>query len=239
MTTHSGKRRGLLAVCVLGTLLFSALGIWQIQRLAWKRDLIHRVETRIHLPPAAAPARSEWERLDIRDAEYRHVEARGLFRHDRETLVDALTVLGQGFWVLTPLETADGIILVNRGFVPRDRRDPATRAKARIAGQETVTGLLRATEPGGRILRANRPEADRWFSRDVVAIARVRGLEGVAPFFIDADAGSGSGDEPVGGLTVVRFRNAHLVYAITWFGLALMCLAGLIHVSGFSTTKDR
>lgn len=225
--TRQSKRVGLLALCLFGVLLFSGLGIWQIQRLAWKRDLIARVESRIHAPPVAVPGRDDWASLDIRDAEYRHVQALGVFLHDRETLVDALTTLGPGEWVLTPLQTTDGVILVNRGFVPPARREVRTRAD-QVAGEVTVTGLLRETEPGGRVLRPNKPELDRWFSRDVAAIARIRGIEGAAPFFIDADAASSPQGGPVGGLTVVSFRNAHLVYAVTWFGLALLCGAGLL-----------
>jgi len=224
--TSRGKRVVLLALCLLGTLLFSGLGIWQIQRLAWKRDLIARVDARIHAPPVAVPARSDWPNLDVRDAEYRRVQASGVFLHDRETLVDALTALGPGAWVLTPLRTADGLILVNRGFVPPDRLDAGRRAGGQLPGEVTVTGLLRLSEPAGRILRPNEPANDRWFSRDVTAIARVRGLEGVAPFFVDADAKSTAAGGPQGGLTVVQFRNAHLVYALTWFGLALLCLGG-------------
>ena len=227
MTAGRGKRLGLLVLCLCGALIFAALGVWQVQRLAWKRDLIARVDARIHAAPAAVPARQTWPNIDLQDAEYRRVQARGVFRHDRETLVDALTERGPGSWVLTPLETHDGVILVNRGFVSPGQRDPATRSAGQVAGEVTVTGLLRRSEPGGRILRSNRPEADRWFSRDVVAIARVRGFEGVAPFFIDADASSLS-PAPTGGLTVVKFRNAHLVYAVTWFGLALLCLGGCV-----------
>jgi surfeit locus 1 family protein len=92
----------------------------------------------------------------------------------------------------------------------------------------TVTGLLRASEPAGRILRPNEPARERWFSRDVAAIASARGLADVAPFFIDADATSNPGGAPIGGMTVVRFRNAHLAYAATWFGLAALCVTGLV-----------
>jgi surfeit locus 1 family protein len=228
VTASRGKRHVLLALCLFFALLFAALGTWQIQRLAWKRGLIARVEARIHAPPVAVPPRHQWAGLDLHDAEYRRVQARGAFRHDRETLVDALTVLGPGAWVLTPLETADGVILVNRGFVPPGRRDATARAGGQVAGEVAITGLLRLSEPDGRFLRPNDPAAGRWFSRDVGAIARVQGLAGVAPFFIDADAASSIPDGPAGGLTVVKFRNAHLVYAGTWFGLALLCCAGVV-----------
>lgn len=230
MTAGKGKRGLLLALCLFFMLVFTGLGAWQVQRLAWKRDLIARVEARIHAPPVAVPARSQWGALAPRDAEYRRVQARGAFRHDRETLVDALTARGPGAWVLTPLETADGVILVNRGFVPPDRRDAAKRVDGQFPGEIVITGLLRLSEPGGRFLRPNEPASDRWFSRDVVAIARVRGMTDVAPFFIDADAASSIQGGPTGGLTVVQFRNAHLFYAVNWFGLALLCVAGVVLV---------
>lgn len=227
MKSGEGKRRGLLALCLLGTLLFGALGAWQVQRLAWKRDLIERVEARIHAPPVGLPARADWPDLDIREAEYRRVQVRGRFLHEQETQVDALTALGAGAWVLTPLATADGVILVNRGFVSSALQDAGGRSASTMPEEVTVTGLLRVPEPGGRILRPNDAAADRWFSRDVVAIGRKRGLAEVAPFFIDADAAPGHEGAPVGGLTVVRFRNAHLAYAVTWFSLAALGIAGL------------
>ena len=97
-------------------------------------------------------------------------------------------------------------------------------------GPVTITGLLRPSEPGGAFLRDNAPEKDRWYSRDVAAIAKARGLDRVAPYFVDAEApplaeGGGAG-QPVAGLTVIQFRNNHLVYALTWFMLALMVAGG-------------
>ncbi|WP_204265686.1 SURF1 family cytochrome oxidase biogenesis protein, partial [Klebsiella pneumoniae] len=55
----------------------------------------------------------------------------------------------------------------------------------------------------------------------------------VAPYFIDRDAGTNARDLPIGGLTVIRFPNNHLVYAITWFALALMLAAALIYVGRY------
>jgi surfeit locus 1 family protein len=81
-----------------------------------------------------------------------------------------------------------------------------------------VTGLLRLTEPGGAFLLSIDAAANRWYSRDVAAIAAVQGVAPVAPYFIDADRiGDGW---PRGGMTMVRFPNNHLVYALTWFALA-------------------
>jgi surfeit locus 1 family protein len=205
-----------------------SLGVWQVQRLAWKRDLIERVEQRVHAPPVPLPRREQWPLLDAANSEYLHVSVQGRYRHHRETLVQAVTERGGGFWVVTPLDTADGyVVLINRGFVPPVHRDPATRLPGQVEGVTTVTGLVRVSESGGAYLRSNEPAADRWYSRDVAAIAAARGLTDVAPYFIDADASEqGSGNAPIGGLTVISFSNNHLQYALTWFGLAVMVAGG-------------
>ena len=209
--------------CVIALL---ALGIWQIERRAWKLDLIERVEQRVHAEPVPIPAASSWSSINAADDEYRHVTVRGRFLHDRETFVQALTIDGPGYWVITPLQTAAGeIVLVNRGFVPSERRDPSSRSEGNPSGLVDIVGLLRISEPGGHVLRTNDPATDRWYSRDVPAIAAARGLSHVAPFFIDADDTPNPGGWPKGGLTVVSFPNNHLVYALTWFSLAVMLAA--------------
>lgn len=207
---------------------FSALGVWQVQRLAWKQELIRLVDARIHAAPVAAPLPDQ---IITRQADqYRRVVVSGRFDHQREALVKAVTDLGPGYWVLTPLKTDRGFtVLINRGFVPPERQAPTDRASGQVEGEATVVGLLRLTEPDGGFLRANDPAGDRWFSRDVAAIAKAKGLPGpVTPYFIDADATPNPGGWPRGGLTVVRFANSHLIYALTWFGLALMAAAGFV-----------
>jgi surfeit locus 1 family protein len=251
--------------------VFAMLGTWQVQRRAWKLDLIARVDQRVHAPAVAPPAPAEWPQVTAANSEYRHVRVTGAFLNDSETLVRALTELGAGDWVLTPLRLEDGtVVLVNRGFVPPERRDRAARGAAAATTDATVTGLLRITEPKGAFLLRNDPAKGLWYSRDVAAIATARGLSRVAPYFIDEEAdphrvaeasvGAGADDDgqrvarasagadgdhdgsagaalapdsaraqdsaPIGGLTVIAFRNTHLMYAITWYGLALMVLLG-------------
>jgi surfeit locus 1 family protein len=208
-----------------------SLGVWQIERRAWKLALIDRVEQRVHAPAQPAPSPAAWPAVSAANDEYRHVIVTGRFLHDHETLVQAVTEEGPGYWVLTPLKRDDGTqVLVNRGFVPSERRDASTRQGGNPDGRVEVTGLLRITEPKGGFLRNNVPQHNRWYSRDVAAIAAARGLDKVAPFFVDADAGSQTAGGPIGGLTVVRFPNNHLIYALTWFALAFM-LAGKLLVT--------
>jgi surfeit locus 1 family protein len=211
--------------CVLTVAALTALGIWQLERRDWKLDLIGQIARRVGAPPIEAPGPAQWPQVAAGGYAYRRVRVAGHYLHDRETLVRAVTRFGGGFWVLTPLRTVAGFtVLVNRGFVPSGRRDPATRTLGLIDGT-VVSGLLRETEPKGAFLHANDPAADRWYSRDVAAIAAARLLGPIAPYFIDADATPVPGGLPVGGLTVIELPNNHLVYALTWFALALM-LAG-------------
>jgi len=221
---------GLTLIALLFFAGFCALGAWQVQRLSWKRDLIARVDARIHARPIPAP------RAAARADEYRRVRISGHFLHGKTALVQAVTVRGPGFWVLTPLVTDQGFtLIVNRGFVPPDRR----RDYARPQGEVHVAGLLRLSEPGGGFLRSNDPATDRWYSRDVAAIAAARGIDGpTADYFIDADAASGPDSLPVGGLTVIKFPNSHLQYAITWFVLAAMVAGAYMFVMR-QERKDR
>ena len=260
MTGESGRRpRALRLTLVLCAVLllagFIALGSWQLQRLHWKNALIARIDQRVHDTPGALPEAANWAQFQASAAaeEYRRVRLSGVFLNSLSTPVQASTVLGSGFWLLTPLCRADGtIVLVNRGFLapgPETRQLSLSRAAADACvslngsgvqvGAQTdavvVTGLLRLSEPGGAFLRHNDALANRWYSRDVPAIAGARGLTRVAPFFVDADAGAagaamapGAPRQPVGGLTVIHFNNNHLVYALTWYALAAMVAAACV-----------
>ncbi|MBB5222714.1 surfeit locus 1 family protein [Amaricoccus macauensis] len=214
-----GRVRSVVALTgvLLAIALFLGLGVWQVERRAWKLDLIARVDARLAAAPVPAPGPPDWAGIG-RDDEYTRVTATGHFLNDHETPVLAVTIHGSGSWILTPFVTPEFTVLVNRGFVPPDKRDPATREAP--DGEVTVTGLLRLAEPGGGFLRSNDPAAGRWYSRDVAAITAQDGLGPAAPYFIDADATPNPGGLPIGGLTVVSFRNTHLIYALTWFGLA-------------------
>lgn len=231
-------RRGVARLALLVFLLvcgvaFVALGVWQVERLAWKRDLIARVDARVQAAPVEAPALAAWGAVSAADSEYLHVAASGRFVTGADTRVQAVTVKGAGHWLLTPLRRDDGsVLLVNRGFVLPEASPGALLPPA---GPVRVHGLLRLSEPGGGFLRRNVPGEGRWYSRDVAAIASARALLPAAPYFIDAAVDSdGSASVaaagPVGGLTVIAFRNHHVQYALTWFVLALMVAAAIVFV---------
>ncbi|MEO9336714.1 SURF1 family protein [Mesorhizobium sp. SB112] len=212
------------------TCLLLALGLWQIERLEWKLGLIQRVDTRLQSGPVAPPVGEAWDLGLAPDHEYRPIRVVGTFVHAAETLVQAVTDHGSGYWVMTPLvDKAGRSFLINRGFVPRDRANVTSRSLGQLEGEIDLTGLLRLSEPDGGFMRTNDPNHDRWYSRDVAAISKARGLREPAPYFIDADAAANPGGYPVGGLTVLSFRNPHLGYALTWFALAAMVACATLY----------
>ncbi|WP_019939181.1 SURF1 family protein [Bordetella sp. FB-8] len=222
-----------LAVIVLISLLFFSLfyslGVWQIHRRAWKLDLIAKVHSRVHQPAVRAPRRPQWRAVNAAADEYLHVYASGTFLYDKQTLVQAVTDFGSGYWVLTPLRRDDGeLVMVNRGFVLPEWRKQASPEQA--SGPVKVVGLMRMDEPKGAFLRHNEPAIDFWYTRDLQGIAAKRGLGAVAPYFIDMQGGPGVPPDPktvpVPGLTRVHFPNNHLSYLLTWFALAAMTLVG-------------
>jgi surfeit locus 1 family protein len=198
MTRRARARLIFVACAALLCVLFLALGAWQVQRLQWKRALIAQVERRVHAAPVAAPARAGWAQLSRQQDEYRRVRLRGHFLATPAALVRAVTELGSGYWVLAPFQGDGGdIVLVNRGFIA----ESAKRSIPAAAAGE-VTGLLRMSERGGGFLRDHDPAGERWYSRDVAAIAAARALPGVpasiALYFVDQQAAPRAPDRSAG-----------------------------------------
>ncbi|EJN06338.1 SURF1 family protein [Phyllobacterium sp. YR531] len=208
----------LIVFCII---VLTALGIWQLERRTWKLDLINQVDQRVHAPVKQAPGPDLWAEINAKDFAYLHVTASGRFLDKPATLVQAVTARGSGFWVLSPFQSNSGFtVLINRGFIPTEKAADGWRPNN--LSFTSVSGLLRITEPAGGFLRNNDPTSNRWYSRDVAAIATTQSLDVSAPYFIDAEANAAHTQLPIGGLTVVAFSNNHLVYALTWFGMALL-----------------
>jgi surfeit locus 1 family protein len=216
---------GLAALVALAILL--GLGTWQLQRLAWKEDLIRQVDTRARGEPGAIVPPSDWLRWQAAADEFRRVRLTGVFLHEHETPVHGLAsgqrgAPEQGFYLMTPLRLPDGaIVMVNRGFVPTGLRDPAARPGSQPAGEVTVAGLVRAPEARTWFTPDDAPAQNSWFTRDPGAIAAARGLAPAAPFYVEADATPNPGGWPRGGQFRLEIPNNHLQYALTWFGIAL------------------
>jgi len=223
---------GLTAAMLAALAVLVGLGLWQLQRLHWKQGLLAQIEARTKGPPitledAVALAR------EGRDPNYYRVRVDGRFHHAKERYLYAVSDGRVGWHIITPLETEDGdMVLVDRGFVPDELKDPSSRALGQVDKLVTVTGIVRSPEIQGPFIPDNEPEANRWFWRDLAGMARSAlpaGAIQVAPFFLDADKSEVPGGWPEGGQTRLETTNNHLQYAITWFllGACLLIVYGL------------
>jgi surfeit locus 1 family protein len=196
------------------------LGTWQVERLFWKEELIAQRHAAVTAAPIDLPASLEAARL----LEYHRMRVTGRLANDRELYLGATSPDGRaGYQVITPLRFADGrSVLVNRGFIPQDRKAPESRTAGELEGEVTVTGLLRLPPLGKPhwFIPANNAERNYWLYVDVPAMAAAAHLDRVLPFYIDADATPNPGGLPVGGQTPLDLPNDHLQYAFTWYALA-------------------
>jgi len=230
-----GRGRGLLVptIFTLAALaLLIGLGVWQLERKAWKEALIDAVARRMDTVPASLPPPERWASLDAAHDEFTRVTYHAVFENDREALVFAGAsafrpdISGVGYWVFTPARLADGArVVVNRGFVPEANKDPASRAAGLIKEPIDIVGVLRWPEHAGLFTPAGEPARNLWFARDHLAIAAAKDLSNVAPFYVEQEAPVPPGGFPQPGKLVVNLPNNHLQYAITWFALAVVLIA--------------
>lgn len=209
----------LLALAVL-----IGLGTWQLQRRAWKLDLIERIDNRVEGETVSLSLVKEaWEK--DRDVEYYRTLLLGHFQHDLErhlyTIVD-----GQAGWrIITPFATRQGdILLVDRGFVTEALKQPEARLQGQVEGQQEMIGLARAPVERHWFAPDNDVAGNRWFWRDIpgmIASLPEADRPKALPFMVEAEEEDIPGGWPRGGVTILELPNRHLEYALTWFGLAV------------------
>jgi len=203
----------------LSLIILLGLGSWQVDRLFWKKDLIEMRQAQAQMAPIAVPIDTK---LDPEMA-FRAAYAEGRYLNDQEKYLMARTRRGNvGFQLITPLEQEDGrIILVNRGWVPQDYRDPETRPESLIEGHVRVEGVLRLPSKKHWAQPENDALKNQWFYVDVNHMAEDTGADLASPYYLELDDTEVPGGLPIGGQAKVELPNNHLEYAITWYSLAL------------------
>lgn len=197
-----------------------ALGTWQVERLHWKEGLIAEIELAKQQPPMTTLPRTEAE---LKAKEFYPVRLTGTWRRGIEYDLAPRYWGGTfGYALITPLELADHrLILINRGWIPARNKDIETRPETIVAGQGTVTGILRVGHERNYFTPKNQPAMDIWFGRDVEEMAAHYQLKNVIPAMVDAVGTQDAGHLPVPSDGTIRLRNTHLAYIITWYGIAL------------------
>ncbi len=231
------KKRGWLeptVFAIAGLVILVGLGVWQLERKAWKENLIQTLNRRLAMPPITGlPLPGEWNALDPSQKEYTRVLVPVEFLHEQEALVYTpgsafrpdIKVIG--YWVMTPARLPGGsVVVVNRGFVPLDKKNPATRSTGQVSGPVDITAVMRWPEDRGTFTPRDEPQNNVWFTRDPRLIGAAKNWGPVAPFFLEMESPTPPGGFPSPGQLEVHLRDNHLGYALTWFGLALT-LAGV------------
>jgi surfeit locus 1 family protein len=228
------KRRSWLGLLIPAALAFAALialGTWQIERKTWKEGLIAALTARLAAPPVALPPPASWPSLDAASNEYRRVKFDAEFEDGKDALVYAAPsafrpdVSGPGFWVFTPARLADGsLVVVNRGFVPKDLWNSTIGPAGQISGIVEITGVMRWADARRWFTPNDDPIHNLWFLRDPATIAAAKGWAHVSPFYVEQESPVPPGGWPQPGKLVIKLPNNHMGYAITWYGLALVLL---------------
>ncbi|KAI8901712.1 SURF1 family-domain-containing protein [Globomyces pollinis-pini] len=210
------------------------LGVWQIKRKQWKENLIEKAKSHIHDPPIPLPTLDEIDE----SMEFTRVKTNGKFLYDKEILVgprprnhamensaagDGRSTTNSGYLVYTPFQLSNGeCILVNRGWLPLGLRDSKTRFD--IKDQVDIEGFIREGEPQSRLVTNNNPKTNTWYRADLEEMSNHCSTK---PVLLELTADSDVNSKfvqsgfPLLRIPAATFRNQHLEYALTWFGLTV------------------
>lgn len=193
------------------------LGTWQMDRREWKLGLIRDIDARMQESPVPLPERVE----DPAAWRFRPVSVTGRFLHEAEAHRvgqprDGVT----GYQVLTPLLRDNGTaVVVDRGWVPKQLKDPATRQEGQVTGTVTVTGIVRLKGEQTMFVPDNDLQTNTWFFVDLSAMQAQAGVP-LQQVWLMQD--SSDLTWPDAAPPSFSLRNNHLEYAFTWYSLAVV-----------------
>jgi surfeit locus 1 family protein len=217
-------------------LVMIGLSVWQVQRLHWKEGVIAERVSRTTADPIPLPSAG----TDLAPLEFRRVTVTGTFDHAHELYLAARSQNGNvGYWIMTPLKMDSGeTVLIERGWVPEEKKLPETRAQGQLAGTVTLHGIIRLPQVKTFFQPDNEPAKNVWFYIDPAQMAGAAGVPARTDLYLDAEKTEIPGNYPLGGQARIELPNDHLQYAITWALLALS-LAGVYVVYHVKLERER
>jgi surfeit locus 1 family protein len=216
-------------------LIMIGLSIWQVQRLHWKEGLIAERVERTTAAPIGLPAAG----ADVGNLEFRRVALTGAYDHGHEFYLAARSQNGNvGYWIVTPFKTdANGAggsetILVNRGWVPLEKKLPDARKEGQIAGETQLDGVIRLPQTKVFFQPDNERQKNVWFYLAPSEMVAASAVPARTDLYLDAGPEPVPGGFPIGGQTRIELPNDHLQYAITWalLAIALIVIYVIYHV---------
>lgn len=215
---------GMVVFGVLGTAILLSLGIWQLQRLAWKQEVLRAIESKILAPAVKIP------QTVLPDAHsLLPVRAEGRYKGDTVRVLVSQKIYGAGYRLITAFELVDGrTIMLDRGFTSVRSEIPSTPE-----GRGQVIGNLQWPQEIDSFTPENDLAANIWFARDVARLAEHLKAEPVLLVLRDSSFETEAA-APLPKMTA-NIPNDHMNYAITWFSLALIWLG----MSGYFLYRSR
>jgi len=215
---------GMVVFGVLGTAILLSLGMWQLQRLAWKQELLRAIESKILAPAVEIP---QTVLLDAHSL--LPVRAEGRYKGDTVRVLVSQKIYGAGYRLITAFELVDGrTIMLDRGFTSVRLEMPSTPE-----GRGQVIGNLQWPQEIDSFTPENDLAANIWFARDVARLADHLKAEPVLLVLRDSSFETEAAT-PLPKMTA-NIPNDHMNYAITWFSLALIWLG----MSGYFLYRSR
>ena len=202
---------------LVGAAVLAGLGVWQLQRLAWKDGVLADISARIAADPVPVPAAP-----DPAADRYLPVRFEGQLAGRPIHVLASRKGLGAGYRVIAPLRGDGRTLMADLGFIPTDAAD-----RPLPMGPLSVTGNLHWPDEVDGFTPAPDLDANIWFGRDVAAMAAALGAEPVLIVARRVAPGAGTEPVPVG---VEGIPNNHLGYAVQWFGLALVWLGMTLYL---------
>lgn len=207
-----GRLAFLVVIGIGGAAILVSLGIWQVQRLAWKEALIADIEMRIAATPVPLPTTPDL----VTDA-YLPVEVTGVVGPSYLQVLVSKKGAGAGYRIIRPMNHTDGRILIDMGFVTTQ---DASGLKFEEGPPLTITGNLQWPDEIDQFTPEPDIDNNIWFARDVTAMAQA--LETRPILVVRRNVPQTGGPLLPMPVDTSAIPNDHLQYAVTWFSLAAL-----------------
>ena len=190
--------------------VFIALGSWQIVRLNWKLELINQIKTSLKDEPVNLSSST------IKN--YLRIKTNGSIDFEKQIYLYNLNEKGKpGFEVINPLKVGNNNYLLNRGWIPFNKKEDET---INVIDENYINGVLRKQIKPNIFKPENDLSENYWFTLDRDDIFKFTG-KNFSPYVIYL---SGNNEFPKPKSITANISNNHKKYALTWFSLAISIL---------------